>query len=127
MRAFNFLYWSCVQGLIVKADVKSCTQTDVELSVLRIYVVSRSEPTLPLQIEDAGRSEAEILESEKKAAAGEMDGSYVRSAFVSLIVPCICSGKTVSIQSGSIFVCTGIHLLRETPRHECEGVRGDQT
>jgi aspartyl/asparaginyl-tRNA synthetase len=67
-----------VKGTIVKADVKSCTQNDVELSVLRLYVVSRAEPGLPLQIDDAGRSEAEIAESERKHAAGELDGAYVR-------------------------------------------------
>ena len=67
-----------VKGKVLKADVKSCTQGDVEVAVERVYVVSRAEVGLPLQIDDAGRSEAEIAESEKKHAAGEMDGAYVR-------------------------------------------------
>jgi hypothetical protein len=36
------------------------------------------QPVLPLQIEDASRSEAEIVDSEKKAAAGEIEGAFVR-------------------------------------------------
>ena len=67
-----------VKGLVVAAEVKSCTQNDVELSVQRLYVISKAEVGLPLQIEDAGRSEAEIEESERKAAAGEIEGAYVR-------------------------------------------------
>ena len=67
-----------IKGLIVKAEVKSCTQTDCELSVQRLYVVAKAEVGLPLQIDDASRSEAEIAESERKLAAGEVDGAYVR-------------------------------------------------
>ena len=67
-----------VKGKVVKAEVKSCTQGDVELAIERIYVISRADVGLPLQIDDAGRSEAEIVESEKKQAAGEMDGAYSR-------------------------------------------------
>jgi aspartyl-tRNA synthetase len=40
--------------------------------------VSKAEVGLPLQIDDAGRSEVEIEESERKAAAGEVEGAYVR-------------------------------------------------
>ena len=43
-------------------QVKSCSQGDVEIAVERIYVVSRAEVGLPLQIDDAGRSEEEIAE-----------------------------------------------------------------
>jgi len=67
-----------VKGKVVKADVKSCTQGDVELAIQRLYVISRADVGLPLQIDDASRSEAEIVESERKHAAGEMDGAYVR-------------------------------------------------
>lgn len=35
--------------------VEGCTQKDVELHVKQIWVVSQSEPQLPLQIEDAAR------------------------------------------------------------------------
>jgi aspartyl-tRNA synthetase len=39
--------------------IKSCTQQDVELHVSEIWVVSAAVPTLPLQIDDAQRSEAD--------------------------------------------------------------------
>ena len=35
--------------------IEGCTQKDVELLVKQIWVVSASEPQLPLQIEDASR------------------------------------------------------------------------
>lgn len=40
--------------------VASCTQSGVELNVTRIYCVSKAATRLPLQLEDAGRSDAEI-------------------------------------------------------------------
>ena len=67
-----------VKGKVVKAEVKSCTQGDVELAIERLYVISRADVGLPLQIDDAGRSEQEIVESETKHAAGEVGGAYVR-------------------------------------------------
>ncbi|XP_077993597.1 aspartate--tRNA ligase, cytoplasmic-like [Glandiceps talaboti] len=44
-----------VEGMVKEAKVESCTQHDVELHVLRIYVVSESAPKLPLQLDDAVR------------------------------------------------------------------------
>jgi aspartyl-tRNA synthetase len=44
-----------VKGKVVKAEVKSCTQGDVELAIERIYVISRADVGLPLRIDDAGR------------------------------------------------------------------------
>mmetsp|Transcript_34343 Transcript_34343/g.75084 ORF Transcript_34343/g.75084 Transcript_34343/m.75084 type:complete len:595 (-) Transcript_34343:254-2038(-) len=44
---------------IPEAEIKSCTQSGVELQVERLYCISGAEP-LPLQVEDAGRSEAEL-------------------------------------------------------------------
>jgi len=40
--------------------VVSCTQQAVELQVKRIFCVSRAVPELPLQLEDASRSDAEL-------------------------------------------------------------------
>lgn len=53
-----------IEGLVKLAPTKieSCTQQNVELSVSKIFVVSSSEPVLPLQIEDASRPESEIVE-----------------------------------------------------------------
>ncbi|XP_005095117.1 aspartate--tRNA ligase, cytoplasmic [Aplysia californica] len=50
-----------VEGTVQKTDqkIQSCTQQDVELSLSQIWVVSASEPRLPLLIEDASRPEGE--------------------------------------------------------------------
>ena len=42
------------------APIDGCTQSAVELSVERLYAVSMAMPRLPLQVEDAARSEAEV-------------------------------------------------------------------
>jgi nondiscriminating aspartyl-tRNA synthetase len=39
----------------VEEKIESCSQQDVELHVQQVWVVSASDPQLPLQIEDAGR------------------------------------------------------------------------
>lgn len=46
-----------IQGLVKTAPTKiaSCSQQTVEIQVNKIFVISRSEPVLPLQIEDASR------------------------------------------------------------------------
>merc|ERR1712240_339447 len=46
-----------VEAVVKKVDekIESCTQQDVELHVKQVWVVSASDPQLPLQIEDAGR------------------------------------------------------------------------
>jgi aspartyl-tRNA synthetase len=49
-----------VRGVLSAADVKSCSQRSVELQLVEVSVVSRAEPRLPFQLDDAGRSEAEI-------------------------------------------------------------------
>merc|ERR1719187_2898654 len=46
-----------VEAVVKKVDekIESCTQQDVELHVKQVWVVSSSDPQLPLQIEDAAR------------------------------------------------------------------------
>ncbi|KAI6190472.1 Aspartyl-tRNA synthetase [Aphelenchoides bicaudatus] len=46
-----------VEGTVVKVQkpITSCTQSSIELSIKSFFVVSSSEPKLPLQIEDASR------------------------------------------------------------------------
>ena len=44
--------------------VDGCTQKDIELHVKQIWVVSSSEPQLPLQIEDAARKVTDESEEE---------------------------------------------------------------
>lgn len=41
----------------VTSKIESCTEQNLELSVLEIYLISSAKPQLPLQIEDASRSE----------------------------------------------------------------------
>lgn len=41
----------------VTAKIEFCTEQNLELSILEIYVVSAAKPQLPLQIEDASRPE----------------------------------------------------------------------
>ena len=38
-----------------KASVEGCSQKEVELDVKEVWLISASEPQLPLQIEDASR------------------------------------------------------------------------
>merc|ERR1712241_1316300 len=46
-----------VEAVVKKVEekIESCSQQDVELHVKQVWVVSASDPQLPLQIEDAGR------------------------------------------------------------------------
>ncbi|CAG0915208.1 unnamed protein product [Notodromas monacha] len=55
-----------VQGVVRKTDQKivSCSQQEVELHVEQAFVVSAAEPVLPLQIEDAARSESSLEEGD---------------------------------------------------------------
>jgi len=53
-----------IQGKLVTADVKSCSQSNVELQIQKVFVVSRAPSTLPFLLEDASRSEKEIEESQ---------------------------------------------------------------
>lgn len=52
-----------VCGLVKKSPVKieSCSQTDVELELTEIHVISRAEIRLPVQIEDLSRSGDDVL------------------------------------------------------------------
>jgi len=45
---------------VAPEPIASCSQASVELQVLKLFCVSRSTPELPLQLEDAARSEAAL-------------------------------------------------------------------
>jgi aspartyl-tRNA synthetase len=49
-----------IQGTLVSAKVKSCTQHNVELQIKKAFVVSRAPSTLPFLLEDAARSEEDV-------------------------------------------------------------------
>ncbi|KAG5178813.1 aspartyl-tRNA synthetase [Tribonema minus] len=51
-----------VRGTLVEANVKSCTQGNVEIVVERAYAVNRAAPALPMLVEDAARAE-DIVEA----------------------------------------------------------------
>jgi len=53
-----------IRGMLVDAEVRSCSQANVELQILEAVLVSKSLPKLPFEIDDAGRSEADIVASE---------------------------------------------------------------
>jgi len=57
-----------IYGKVTKPaeEIKSCSQSDVELSIEKFYVVTRSEPVLPLQMEDAMRKVENQEEEEEK-------------------------------------------------------------
>lgn len=57
-----------VYGLVKQAPVKieSCSQSDVELELSKLFVVSRSDVRLAVQIEDLSRSEAEVVAEMEK-------------------------------------------------------------
>lgn len=77
-----------VYGLVKQAPVKieSCSQSDVELELSKIFAVSRSDARLAVQIEDLSRSEAEIVaEMEKmklkaEKSKGKTDGDGAKDA-----------------------------------------------
>jgi len=50
--------------IIPDATVRSCSIKTLELSLDRIHTVSRADPKLPFQVEDASRSEAEVEASQ---------------------------------------------------------------
>lgn len=54
-----------VLGTLVDANVRGCTQSNVELQMERAYCVSNALPTLPFLLADAQRSEEEIEASLK--------------------------------------------------------------
>ncbi|XP_028407717.1 aspartate--tRNA ligase, cytoplasmic-like [Dendronephthya gigantea] len=50
-----------VEGVVQKPDqkIQSCSQSDVEIVVAKVFCISQAFPRLPLQIEDASRPESE--------------------------------------------------------------------
>jgi aspartyl-tRNA synthetase len=49
-----------IKGTLVAAQVKSCTVRNLELSMERVYTVSKADAVLPFLVEDASQSDAEI-------------------------------------------------------------------
>ena len=49
-----------IMGEVVAADVKSCSQSNIEIKIKKVYTVSRAPAVLPFLLEDAARPQAEI-------------------------------------------------------------------
>ena len=49
-----------IMGVVASADVKSCSQSNVEVQIRKLYTVSRAPVVLPFLLEDASRSQTEI-------------------------------------------------------------------
>lgn len=62
-----------VFGKVKRSPVKieSCSQKDVELELTEVFVVSRSDPMLPVQIDDLTRSDADVAAEMEKLALKE--------------------------------------------------------
>lgn len=58
--------------------IESCTEQNLELSVLEIYVVSAAKPQLPLQIEDASRPEKDDVSGSR---ARQIQTDFLNSFF----------------------------------------------
>lgn len=53
-----------IYGTLQPASVKSCSVATMELALERIHAVSKADAILPFLVEDAGRSEKEVEESQ---------------------------------------------------------------
>jgi lysyl-tRNA synthetase class II len=53
-----------IYGVVVPADVKSCSQNDVEIQIKKVFLVSKAPVVLPFSLDDAGRSQEEIEKSQ---------------------------------------------------------------
>lgn len=53
-----------LEGTLSEADVKSCSVQNMEVSMERIYAVSKAAAILPFLVEDAARSEEEVEASQ---------------------------------------------------------------
>lgn len=49
-----------IYGTVVSADVKACSQSNVEVQMDKLFIVSAAPATLPFLLEDAARSQADI-------------------------------------------------------------------
>jgi len=78
-----------IQGTLAAAEVRSCSQSNVEIQVTRCYVVSRSPAILPFLLEDAARSDAEIAASQgsEKPLAAVYQENRLDNRWLDLRVP----------------------------------------
>mmetsp|Transcript_19859 Transcript_19859/g.28397 ORF Transcript_19859/g.28397 Transcript_19859/m.28397 type:complete len:584 (-) Transcript_19859:2172-3923(-) len=76
-------------GVLSAADVKSCTQSDVEVVIQKVLVVSRAPVQLPFLLEDAARSQLDIDRSQDsdRPFAGVSQDVRLNNRWLDLRVP----------------------------------------
>merc|ERR1719329_1008730 len=52
-----------VVGVMVDANVKTCSQKNAEIQIKKVFTISRAPPVLPFLLEDAARSQEDIDEA----------------------------------------------------------------
>ena len=78
-----------VRGVVASANVKSCSQDNVELQIQKVFVVSRAPPVLPFLYEDACRSQEEIdaSQSEERPFASVSQDARLNTRWLDLRTP----------------------------------------
>jgi lysyl-tRNA synthetase class II len=78
-----------IQGVMVAADVKSCSQNSVEIQIQKIFTVARAPVALPFLLEDAARSDSEIEESQgtERPFAGVSQDTRLNNRWLDLRTP----------------------------------------
>lgn len=78
-----------IQGVVAAADVKSCSQNNVEIQIQKVFAVSRAPAVLPFLMEDACRSEEDIASSQSadRPFAGVSQDTRLNNRWLDLRVP----------------------------------------
>jgi len=89
-----------IMGVVASADVKSCSQNNVEIQIQKLFTVSRAPVLLPFLLEDASRSQAEIdaSQNEERPFAGVSQDMRLNSRWLDLRVPA--NNAMMRIRSG---------------------------
>jgi lysyl-tRNA synthetase class II len=100
-----------IRGTLRSAEVRSCTQTNVEVEVDSLYTVSSAEPVLPFLVEDAARSEEAVESSQSTDRPFPRLGQELRldNRWLDLRTPA--NNSIMRVQSE---IC---HLFRESLRN----------
>lgn len=78
-----------VMGVVAAADVKSCTQSNVEIQIRKIFAVSRAPVVLPFLLEDAARPQEDIDASQDtdRPLVGVSQDQRLNNRWLDLRVP----------------------------------------
>jgi len=78
-----------VRGKLVEANVTGSSQSNVEIQIQEVVLISASDPKLPFEIDEAGRSEVDIASSENSERPFARIGQDLRlnSRWIDLRVP----------------------------------------